>query len=538
MGYVEHPNLSAELKNGTGPAAVGFGPAADIETAKAIALRIVQDDSIESKDRMVHLKDAARELETEFTNQELKQYICDARRELAGAAKPVPRGGKLKLSKARWLWTGVVMAGTTTLVVSLPKVGKSRLMTMMLGRIWRGDHSFLGQELPATKPLILIVGPDQTEADWQECLVRAGLSDAEGNIDRSIVGLFHKGCPLHLDEGGIDQIVEYCRQHPDLIILLDSYAAATAALGIEEKSASYADPLMDLQEAIAPYNASLIVIHHSNKQSAKGRASSASRGTTALPAAVSQTVSLAWVSDPEDNPLAPADYRIKVTTEGRAGRPLDLLVEQVDDGFNWISHGTASDVARRKTIEVVVNRLKGNQADALQDMVNHWKSNGCGMDAVHLAAALDIQQNRARDAIQALQKQRLVEPAGTAHAAGDLGGKPRHLYRPVDAVLPLFPEVEVIPAIPVIAIDAPSEVAKPNTGKTAKAATQQERRCLACGRTFKANTRGRPGKYCSKKCKEKAGSKARRTRHKDGDANESSQICAPQTHCGGQSSTD
>ena len=88
-------------------------------------------------------------------------------------------------------------------------------------------------------------------------------------------------------------------------------------------------------------------------------------------------------------------------------------------------------------------------------MVNHWKSNGCGMDAVHLAAALDIQQNRARDAIQALQKQRLVEPAGTAHAAGDLGGKPRHLYRPVDAVLPLFPEVEVIPAIPVIAIDAP-----------------------------------------------------------------------------------
>ena len=149
------------------------------------------------------------------------------------------------------------------------------------------------------------MGPDQTENDWQECLLRAGLSDAEGNVDDAIVGVFHKGCPLHLDEGGIDQIVEYCRQHPDLIILLDSYAAATAALGLEEKSASYADPLMDLQEAIAPYNASLIVIHHSNKQSAKGRASSASRGTTALPAAVSQTVSLSWVSDPEENPLAP-----------------------------------------------------------------------------------------------------------------------------------------------------------------------------------------------------------------------------------------
>ena len=58
------------------------------------------------------------------------------------------------------------MAATTTLVVALPKLGKSRLMTMMLGRILRGDSSFLGQELPTAEPLILIVGPDQTEADW------------------------------------------------------------------------------------------------------------------------------------------------------------------------------------------------------------------------------------------------------------------------------------------------------------------------------------------------------------------------------------
>ena len=158
---------------------------------------------------MVHLKDAARDFETEFSIQELKQYLWDARRELAGAASPVPRGGKLSLSHARWLWMSVVMAATTTLVVALPKVGKSRLMTMMLGRILRGDSSFLGKELPAAKPLILIVGPDQTEADWQECLLRAGLSDAEGNVDDAIVGVFHKGCPLHLDEGGIDQIMEY-----------------------------------------------------------------------------------------------------------------------------------------------------------------------------------------------------------------------------------------------------------------------------------------------------------------------------------------
>ena len=137
-------------------------PAADIKRIKAKAKEFVENDSIGSRDRMVHLKDAARNYKTEFSNQELKQYLWDALRELAGAAEPVPRGGKLNLSKARWLWAGVVMAATTTLVIALPKVGKPLLMTMMLGRIRRGDSSFLGQALPAAKPLVLIVGPDQT----------------------------------------------------------------------------------------------------------------------------------------------------------------------------------------------------------------------------------------------------------------------------------------------------------------------------------------------------------------------------------------
>ncbi|KZR88734.1 hypothetical protein MITS9508_01911 [Synechococcus sp. MIT S9508] len=514
MGYVEHPNLSAELKNSTGPTAVGFGPAADIKTIKADALRIVQDDSIESKDRMVHLKDATRDVETEFSNQELKQYIWDARRELAGAAKPVPRGGKLKLSKARWLWTGVVMAATTTLVIALPKVGKSRLMTMVLGRIRRGDHSFLGQALPGAEPLILIVGPDQTENDWQECLLRAGLSDAEGNVDDAIVGVFHKGCPLHLDESGIDQIVEFCRAFPDLIILLDSYAAATAALGLEEKSASYADPLLDLQEAIAPYNASLIVIHHSNRHSAKGRASSASRGTTALPAAVSQTVSLAWVSDPEDNPLAPADYRVKVTTEGRAGRPLDLLIEQVDDGSNWISHGSAAEVARQQAMEEILDKLPERQSGALRDMTHHWVTTKLGMDRPHLGAALGLDRKRSKEVMDALLQKKLIQFDRERSARGDGRGQPTRLFRPVDAVLPFFPATDLSD----ISDPVSPPASEPLSERSEKSDAPQERACLECGKTFTANTRGRPGKYCSTKCKDRAASRARRNRLKDSDA--------------------
>ena len=87
------------------------------------------------------------------------------------------------------------------------------------------------------------------------------------------------------------------------------------------------------------------------------------------------------------------------------------------------------------------------------------------MDAVHLAAALDIPTNRAREVIESLLKKGLLQDAGTKAAAGDLGGKPRNLYRPVDAVLPFFPEVAVIPVEPVIDNDSPPPRAESNHRK-------------------------------------------------------------------------
>ncbi|MEC7738776.1 MAG: hypothetical protein VYE46_07885 [Cyanobacteriota bacterium] len=80
------------------------------------------------------------------------------------------------------------MAGATNLVIALPKVGKFRLMTIALGRLKRGDDAFLGQMIPSSNPLFLIVGPGQTEHYWQECLHRAGHSDASGVSIVSFLG--------------------------------------------------------------------------------------------------------------------------------------------------------------------------------------------------------------------------------------------------------------------------------------------------------------------------------------------------------------
>ena len=292
----------------------------------------------------------------------------------------------------------------------------------------------------------LIVGTDQPEGDWATCLSLAGLLP-NGLTHPRLVGLFDKSHPLHLDDQGIERIADYASQHPGLIILLDSYYACVASLGLQERNANYAGPLLDLQEAIAPHDATLVVIHHSNKGASGEGASASSRGTTALPGAVSQTISLNRL--PKPSPLAPTDRRIKLTTEGRGGSPLELLIEQVDEGRSWISHGDADTVALRAAAEEVINDLNGRQTLALEDLCAHFHATGQGMDAGQLAAALAIEgtdpDRRAREIVASLAKHHLVEKAGERPAEGGRGGKPSPLYRPTAVALDLHPPASPIP---------------------------------------------------------------------------------------------
>ena len=419
----------------------------------------------------------------------------------------IVRGGKLVVSEAPWLWDGVLLKGSTNLVVALPKVGKTRLMCQVIGAMTAGKESFLGQRITADSGPVLIVGSDQNQSDWFRCLHPAGLAAADGSINDNIVQLFHKGCPLHLDEAGIDQIAELASQFPELIILLDSYYACTSHLGLDENNASIADPLLDLQEAIAPYGSTLIVIHHSNRSKAGGRASQASRGSTALPAAVSQTVTLSWASAEESNPLAPRDKRVKLTTEGREGQPIELLIEQVDDGQCWQLHGTGEQIAKTELVKKLVSALTDHQDAALRELCCHWNATGCGMDAVHLAVALQIDRatprSNATQVLNSLERRHLVIHDGYRAAEGGMGGKPAKLFRPAEEVLPLFPEQPLKPVEPLIESVA-EEATKPKRGMSGKRGSSESGckvTCEHCGITFHSPPRGRKAKFCSPKCR-------------------------------------
>lgn len=439
--------------------------AADLGKLKSTAEVIVCDQTISSRERLIHLRSFADGLNTRLTDRELRQALWAARRQLNGAAEPIPQGGKLVLTEAPWLWQDIILLGCTNLVVALPKVGKSRLMTQMLGRMVIGAGIFLGKELATDPKPILIVGTDQNQRDWAKCLSLAGLLKSDNTMHDSVVALFHKGAPLHLDEEGIDRIVGYCEKHPGLVILLDSYAACTAQLGLDENSSAFAEPLLDLQEAIAPHDCTLVVIHHSSKGKAGQRASLASRGGTALPAAVSQTIDLTWAQEEGAGPVR--DAKVRLSTEGRESQPIEIWIEQIDNGRDWMVHGSGAELAFARRIEQSIEKLNDRQSEALAVIVDHWHQQQEGLDAVRLGKALEIKDSptsKARTVINSLLNKKLIEAAGTRDADGETGGQPAKLFRPIPFVLDCSVNLPLIPHQPPIA-EAELSAPKPRRGK-------------------------------------------------------------------------
>ena len=76
--------------------------------------------------------------------------------------------------------------------------------------------------------------------------------------------------------------------------LFDSYTKLTGKLGLKGADSRFAGPAEDVQEVCAPHSITLVVLHHAGHSRQGEGAVAASRGNTALPAAFSQVINMAW----------------------------------------------------------------------------------------------------------------------------------------------------------------------------------------------------------------------------------------------------
>ena len=361
------------------------------------------DCEVQPKDRIVYLRDKAKSLGLNLRDTEIRAKLWEGRKRSKGLVTMLVPDMEIDAPQEVWLVEDLIMKSDTNLLIASPKVGKTTLVIDLIGKWSRGvEDSYLGKKFIGKCPSVFIVGTDMPRSRWLPLLNRFGLAERIGKdkwkLLNPIVGLFTQNESLHLDDSGLSRIGELVSKHEGCLLLIDSYSKVVAPLGLKEADASFAGPIGDLQEVVAPFGVTPIVIHHSGKQSLGAGAVMASRGSTALPAAVSQVINLKWFNRDENR----EDKRILLETEGR-GISLEAIILQTQYGFE--TEGNATDVIERQKEKEKIARLQDSQAEVFEEVKDRTPQEATSGD---IKNALKIGDRSALRSLRALERKGLL----------------------------------------------------------------------------------------------------------------------------------
>ena len=361
------------------------------------------DCEIQPKDRIVYLRDKAKNLGLNLRDTEIRAKIWEGRKRSKGLVTMLVPDIEIDAPQEIWLVEDLIMKSDTNLLIASPKVGKTTLIIDLIGKWSRSvEDSYLDKKLFGKCPPVFIVGTDMPRSRWLPLLNRFGLAERIGKdkwkLLNPIVGLFTQNESLHLDDSGLSRIGELVSKHEGCLLLIDSYSKVVAPLGVKEADASFAGPIGDLQEVVAPFGVTTIVIHHSGKQSLGSGAVMASRGSTALPAAVSQVINLKWFNRDENR----QDKRILLETEGR-GMSLEAIILQTQYGFE--TEGNATDVIERQKEKEKIAKLQDSQAEVFEEVKDRIPQEATSSD---IKNALKIGDRSALRSLRALERKGLL----------------------------------------------------------------------------------------------------------------------------------
>jgi hypothetical protein len=393
-------------------------------------------EKVRPEERAALLRAAADERGFRLTPADICAITAHARRSMQGRAHGAGVGDQFDIPDEVWSWDQIIAGQTPNLLVALQKVGKTALITGLISAWHYGTGDFLGYQLHGPCPPVIIAGPDQTIADWRGVLAPAGLMQKNSSDkwellpNGPIKRLWYKSNPVYLDEQGIEDIAAQCEQHPGALLFCDTYATLIAPLGLDEAKPEAAEPLYNLMEAVEPFHTTPVLNHHASKSRANERASNASRNSNAIPAAVSQIISLQWLE-----PDKKSDQRINLTTEGRNSKPVDLVIEQIERS-QWISHGSTDDIKQSQRLVKAEANLSDRQTDALDILRDRWERDRQETTPPQLLALMETEyQGDARKARATLQQ---LFDKGLADKRNDIdpeAGGTVIRYRPIAADL-------------------------------------------------------------------------------------------------------
>jgi hypothetical protein len=275
-------------------------------------------------------------------------------------------GDELHDQQVAWLLQDFIPAADMTMLVATAKAGKTRFYLGLLAALHSAERQFLGRELPAAPP-VLLIGTDMPRSVWRQYLQSSGLSES-GRVPDFIHRMYTLDRPLLLNAEGFASIKADCEAHPGSWVILDSFRSCSRNLGIDENSAEAADLLYQLSSVVTETGGTPLICHHAPKGIIRDGSVgvAAVRGSSAIGGVPSQVISLHHLTK-QLNGYAVAqkdDPRRRCFVEGRHSEPLDLLL-QMDEGMQWQLLGDFGDYERDCAAEREQQRLTEGQEKLL-----------------------------------------------------------------------------------------------------------------------------------------------------------------------------
>jgi hypothetical protein len=238
----------------------------------------------------------------------------------------------LPTDNIEYIIPGMLPVGEAALLIANPKAGKSLVAYDAAFAVATGEDTFLGEHCKQGK--VLIVQCDESKATAKGRLLKRGFR----REDASNVRFMHKFSITQLR--ALEEILEAFR--PTLVVI-DSLRRINAGREISENSAEFADYIYQLKELCARYNAALILIHHSNKNSEAVGVEKV-RGSSAIAGAVWGVWELSQVPKPDPNNkkkliIDPKDPHRILSVIARDVEGQRLKIELDPENNHWINHG-------------------------------------------------------------------------------------------------------------------------------------------------------------------------------------------------------
>ena len=417
-----------------GPVAEAQSAQARYQEVKELVQGLVEDRMVRTDESLIFLRKHPLVMELGLKDHEIEALILQAKSLRDGRVSQVQRGDKLSMKPVPWLWEGMLMKGGCNLIYGDPKTGKTRLILGFLGAYVNEAGSFLGKKIGKDKNELLIIGPDMQQSTWGHFLHEFHLGDAEGYFNQQIRSIVTQGMSFRLNDEGINLILEHCKESRGLVILIDSLTTVMSGLGLDENKPSYVDPLEALMDAVAPYEATLIVIHHAKKETSNGSLSTVARGSSALSAKVDTLVRIKQFRATQ---FSEPTGEIELTTGGRVGKAVSLLAKWDEGASCWVSAGTRTEQLERIANEKVGNKLTEWQDKVVRCLITSFSVDKKPMTAREITTAIGLNpkthQTRVYGYLKPLiEKKRYVLEAGEVKSGPDKG---KALFKPSQSAL-------------------------------------------------------------------------------------------------------